>query len=82
VSHGHCSPVDFWYNQDENEWVLLLQGEAELIFADDPEPMRMKPGDAVFIPAHRLHRVNWTQPGVDTIWLALFYLQTKGKVDE
>ena len=26
VSHGHASPADFWYDQEEAEWVLLVQG--------------------------------------------------------
>ena len=28
VSHGHASPPDFWYDQGEHEWVLLLAGAA------------------------------------------------------
>jgi len=24
VSHGHASPAGFWYDQDENEWVLVV----------------------------------------------------------
>lgn len=73
VSFGHCSPVDFWYDQSESEWVLVLQGEAVLQFCDDETSLRLKAGDFVNIPAHRLHRVEWTQPDVATIWLAVFY---------
>ena len=73
VSFGHCSPVDFWYDQSESEWVLVLQGEAVLQFRDDETSLRLKAGDFVNSPAHRLHRVEWTQPDVATIWLAVFY---------
>ena len=71
VSHGHFSPSDFWYDQNENEWVLLIQGAARLKFED--EMVEMKPGDFINIPAHRKHRVDWTAPDEITIWLAMFY---------
>jgi cupin 2 domain-containing protein len=32
ISKGHSSPKDFWYNQEENEWVILLKGHAKLLF--------------------------------------------------
>lgn len=73
VSHGHCSPPDFWYDQDEHEWVALLQGEARLRFADDDRVVRLHAGDHLTIAAHCRHRVEWTQPDVDTVWLAVFY---------
>ena len=60
VSHGHASANDFWYDQHQHEWVLLLQGEAKLQFEDDTELLSMKPGDCVNIPAGRRHRVEWT----------------------
>ena len=71
VSHGHASPEGFWYDQDENEWVIVLKGAARLRFED--ETVEMKPGDFVNIPAHRKHRVEWTTPDEPTIWLAVFY---------
>jgi len=69
VSHGHASPEDFWYDQDEDEFVLLLKGEAELEFEDGT--MHLKPGDYLTIAAHRKHRVKWTTPEQPTIWLAV-----------
>ena len=69
VSHGHVSPKDSWYEQDQNEWVVLLQGSARLRFED--ETVDMKPGDFVNIPAQRKHRVEWTTPDEPTIWLAV-----------
>jgi cupin 2 domain-containing protein len=75
VSHGHASPEGFWYDQDENEWVIVLKGAARLRF--DDETVEMKPGDFVNIPAHRKHRVEWTTPDEPTIWLAVFYRSEK-----
>ena len=71
VSRGHASPPDFWYDQSENEWVLLMRGAARLRFED--ELIEMKPGDFVNIAAHRKHRVEWTAPDEATIWLAVYY---------
>jgi cupin 2 domain-containing protein len=71
VSHGHASPRDFWYDQDQHEWVVLLKGAARLRFEDGI--MEMKPGDYVNIPAHKRHRVEWTPPDEPTIWLAVHY---------
>lgn len=73
VSSGHASPEGFWYDQHENEWVIVLKGEAILVFEGDVEPTTMQPGDHVLIPAHRKHRVEWTQPDEPTVWLAVFY---------
>ncbi len=71
VSRGQSSPDNFWYDQDEHEWVVVLQGAARLAFED--ELIELKPGDFVNIPAHRQHRVEWTTPDEPTIWLAVFY---------
>ena len=73
VSTGQASPPDFWYDQPEGEWVLLVQGEARLRFADEAEARRLVPGDFVDIAAHRRHRVEWTQAEPPTIWLAIHY---------
>jgi hypothetical protein len=34
VSHGHASPADFWYDQPQHEWVIVLKGAARLQFED------------------------------------------------
>lgn len=73
VSTGQCSPPDFWYDQDEGEWVAVLQGEARLRFADEAEARHLKAGDFVEIAAHRRHRVDWTPADRTTVWLAVFY---------
>ena len=71
VSQGHASPEDFWYDQDQHEWVVLLKGAARLRFED--EIVEMRPGDFVNIPAHKKHRVEWTTPDEPTVWLAVHY---------
>jgi cupin 2 domain-containing protein len=76
VSHGQASPADFWFDQDEHEWVLLVRGAARLILRsenDIEEPVELRPGDFINIPAHQRHRVAWTTPDEPTIWLAVFY---------
>ena len=73
VSTGQSSPPDFWYEQDDAEWVLVLQGEALLRFEDEAEARRLKAGDFVEIAARRRHRVDWTDPSQPTIWLAVHY---------
>ena len=73
VSTGQASPDGFWYDQEEAEWVVVLKGEAKLRFEDDEEPIHMKAGDYINIPAHRKHRVEWTTPDEPTVWLTVFY---------
>ena len=73
VSHGQASPPGFWYDQEEAEWVLLLQGAARLRFADEPAPRLLGPGDHVHIAPRRRHRVEWTDPQQPTVWLAVFH---------
>jgi cupin 2 domain-containing protein len=71
VSHGQDSPEGFWYDQDEHEWVAVIQGAATLEFEN--EEVKLGPGDCLSIPAHRRHRVAWTTPDGPTVWLAVFY---------
>jgi cupin 2 domain-containing protein len=72
VSRGHASPPGFWYDQDEHEWVVVLAGSAEVAFADG-DTVRLTPGDWLEIPARCRHRVGWTDPDRDTVWLAVFW---------
>lgn len=76
VSHGHSTPPGQWYDQDENEWVLLLQGEAALQLEGQTDPITLRPGDHLLLPARCRHRVAWTATGTDTVWLALFFADT------
>ena len=73
VSQGHASPDDFWYDQQQHEWVVLLRGAAILMFENQERRIEMKPGDFINIPAHQKHRVQWTSPAETTVWLAVHY---------
>lgn len=66
------SPPVGWYDQEEDEWVLVVQGAAKLAF-EASDTMTMRAGDYVHIPAHCRHRVVWTSPGEVTVWLALHF---------
>lgn len=72
VSRGHASPPGYWYDQQEHEFVLLVSGRARLAFADGTT-VDLHPGDWLNIPAHKKHRVEWTDPVRDSVWLAMFY---------
>ena len=73
VSRGHASPPDFWYDQDWHEFVLLMSGRARLELADGAPVVELEPGDWLDIKAHVRHRVDWTDPEQDTVWLAVHY---------
>ena len=72
VSKGKVSPDSGWYDQDENEWVLLLKGEGHLEF-EDGEVVVLREGEYVLIPKRCKHKVIYSDTDVETIWLALFY---------
>lgn len=71
ISHGHASPPDYWYDQHQHEWVIVLKGAARLQFED--HMIEMKPGDFINIPAFQKHRVDWTTPDEPTLWLGVRY---------
>lgn len=73
VSFGHATPDGEWYDQERDEWVLLLSGSAGLLFEGEDAPRRLDAGDCVLIPAHRRHRVAWTDQRVQSIWLAVHF---------
>ena len=70
-SFGHVSPEGFWYKQKENEWVLLLEGLAQIRLDDRLE--YLAPGDYLNIPSGVRHRVEKTAENRQTVWLAVFY---------
>lgn len=71
VSRGHVTPEGDWYDQDEDEFVLLVSGAARLAL-EDGESIKLAPGDWLELPAHLRHRVEWTPLDRDTVWLAVF----------
>lgn len=70
LSQGQHSAENTWYDQDQTEWVLLLQGKAQLSFVD-AEPVELNPGDYLLLPAHCKHRVESTANDQICIWLAV-----------
>jgi cupin 2 domain-containing protein len=72
VSYGQSTPVDAPFDQDHDEWVLLLRGSAGLWIDGDGE-RELRPGDHVLIPAHRIHRVTRTAENEPTVWLAIHF---------
>jgi cupin 2 domain-containing protein len=71
VSTGQASPPGFWYDQDWTEWVFLLAGSAALQIEGEDAPRILHRGGYVEIPPHTRHRVEWTDAGEPTIWLAV-----------
>ena len=73
VSKGHTSPKEGWHDQDQNEWVLVLKGASRLAFEDGSE-VSMGPGDSLEIKAHVKHKVSWTDPEEETVWVSVHYV--------
>ncbi|HZJ95371.1 MAG TPA: cupin domain-containing protein [Thiopseudomonas sp.] len=74
ISKGHSTADNQWYDQEEHEWVMVLKGQAKLEFADH-SIVHLEAGSHINIPAHTRHRVAWTQPDTETVWLAVYYTQ-------
>lgn len=70
VSAGQATAPGEWLEQERDEWVALLDGEAELLY-DDGSRLRLGPGDWVVIPAGARHRVLWTSDDPPCLWLAV-----------
>lgn len=70
ISTGQTTPPGEWYDQDQDEWVILLQGFASLAY-DDQTEINLTPGDYLLIPAHQKHRVVYTSSEPPCIWLAV-----------
>lgn len=78
VSRGQASPEGYWYDQDWDEWVVLLQGSTAVLFEGEETFSVLKPGDYLWIPAHKKHRVEWTDSHDKTIWLTIHIRPEKG----
>ncbi|MBS1494122.1 MAG: cupin domain-containing protein [Bacteroidetes bacterium] len=72
VSSGQITPEGEWYDSPQNEWIVLVQGEAELTFADG-EVQKLQKGAFIAISAHRKHRVTYTSTNPKAIWLAVHF---------
>ena len=72
TSRGQTTPEGEWYDQEEVEWVMVVKGAAQLLIEGEATPIDMGPGDHVYLPPYLRHRVVWTDPEQDTIWLAVF----------
>lgn len=55
------------YIQEEDEWLVLLEGEATLIVEDQEKTLTK--GDTLFIPSETPHRILSTKKG--TLWLTV-----------
>ena len=73
VSTGHVTPPGEWFDQDNDEWVVVLRGRARVRVETDPEAHDLYPGDHLLLPAHVRHRVEWTDDAGPTVWLAVHY---------
>lgn len=71
ISNGQATPEGQWYDQDQDEWVLLLEGSAGVLLEGEEKPVTLLPGDYLLLPAHCRHRVAWTEKNKQTIWLAV-----------
>ena len=71
VSTGQVTPEGQWYDQDSDEWVLVVTGRARLRIDGETEDRELGAGDFIFLPAHCRHRVAWTEREPPTVWLAI-----------
>ena len=71
LSKGQVSEPGFWYDQNQDEWVIILQGEAEVEFEESK--VILKKGEHLYIPAHKKHRVSHTSQEPPVIWLAIHW---------
>ncbi|MGV2830726.1 cupin domain-containing protein [Myxosarcina sp. GI1(2024)] len=71
VSTGQRTPPGEWYDQERDEWVILLRGTAELRARDNR--IELNQGDYLYIPAHQKHRVEYTSSDPACIWLAIHF---------
>ncbi|MEM1405047.1 MAG: cupin domain-containing protein [Pseudomonadota bacterium] len=72
VSKGHTAPESGWFDQEEHEWVLVVKGEARVSF-DNGDVEHLSAGSYLNIPARTKHRVSWTSPHTETVWIAIHY---------
>ena len=72
VSQGDTTPEGEWYDQESDEWVIVLQGKATISFENEDD-ITLIVGEYLNIPAYKKHRVSWTSETEQTIWIAVHY---------
>jgi cupin 2 domain-containing protein len=72
ISTGQKTPENQWLEQDKNEWVILLQGETEIMFKGEKSKI-LTAGDYVHIPENTKHKIIKTSTEPVCIWLAVHY---------
>ncbi len=72
ISYGQKTPEDLWLYDKRNEWVLLLQGKATLLF-ENKKIVKMKQGDYILIDSRTKHKVTYTSKKPPCIWLAIYF---------
>ena len=70
VSHGQATPEDEPMVQEQDEWVVLLKGEAGIRVEESAEAI-LRPGDHLMIPGGKRHWVTYTAKDEPTVWLAV-----------
>ncbi len=81
ISTGQFTPSEEWYDQERDEFVVLMQGEAtlliEIIISGNEQKefkeIKLKKGDYINIPKHVRHQVKETSKDEACIWLAFHY---------
>jgi len=77
ISSGQATPPGEWYDQEWDEWVLMLAGSAGLLLEGEESPRLLRPGAYLYLPARCRHRVDWTDPGMQTVWLAVHFIDSR-----
>jgi cupin 2 domain-containing protein len=72
VSTGQTTQEGKWYDQETDEWVLVVKGAARLRIEGEDKDRDLAEGDFILLPAHCRHRVTWTQSEPPMVWLAIY----------
>jgi cupin 2 domain-containing protein len=81
VSTGQVTEDGMWYDQEDDEWVLLVSGAARLQIDGEIEERELGEGDWLLLPAHCRHRVTWTKSDPPTVWLAVHFAKATSAMD-
>jgi cupin 2 domain-containing protein len=71
VSTGQTTPKGHWYDQETDEWVLVVADAARLRIEGEQSDRALGEGDWILLPTHCRHRVTWTRAEPPTVWLAV-----------